>query len=64
MTIGLKKATQDLIEQLDERGAWVEAGNLRTFPESGQSGRIISTKTYLNNLSRLADYIAAFEDNE
>ena len=59
----LLKSTQQLIEQLDDRGAWVEKGTLQNFPQSEQSGRIISTRTYLNNLSHLADFIAASQED-
>ncbi|MBD3673415.1 MAG: hypothetical protein HUJ26_07800 [Planctomycetaceae bacterium] len=62
MNEGLRTSAQRLIDERDDRGAWVERGELRTFPDSEQSGRLIDTRTYLNNLSKLADFIAAAQN--
>ncbi|EMI16104.1 polysaccharide lyase family protein 10 [Rhodopirellula maiorica SM1] len=46
------------VATLDARGAWVEPGKLKTYPDANVS-RIISSKTFIINLKTLATYIAA-----
>ncbi|GAA5510325.1 pectate lyase [Novipirellula caenicola] len=59
------KQSKSLTEQaaravatLDSRGAWVERGQLKTYPDADVS-RIISSKTFIGNLRTLATFIAA-----
>lgn len=46
-----------LINQLDARGAWVESGRLRYFPETDPTREVISSKTFVGNLVKLAGYV-------
>ncbi|GAA4454929.1 pectate lyase [Novipirellula rosea] len=46
------------VATLDARGAWVERGQLKNYPDADVS-RIISSKTFIDNLRTLATYIAA-----
>jgi len=59
LDVSLRKSAERIVGQLDNRGAWVEDGELKTYPKDEQSGRIISTQTYLKNLSTLIDFINA-----
>jgi len=54
----LRDETARVLADLDERGAWVEEGKLRTHPESNVQ-RIISSATFIQNLQTLAQFIAA-----
>lgn len=54
----LQRSAAEVLEDLDERGAWVEAGSLRTHPDA-QVDQIISSATFARNLLTLAEYIAA-----
>lgn len=55
----LEKQAERVIQQLDERGAWVEAGRMKKRDELPPVDRIISAKTYSKNLLVLAEYLAA-----
>ena len=58
LTNELRQAAAQAISQLDARGAWVEPGQLRTHAES-RVERIISSTTFIKNLSTLARFVAA-----
>lgn len=60
MTPELAQRAQALIDALDERGAWTEAGDLRYHPK-GSADRIIDTQTFVRNIGALSDYLAALE---
>ncbi len=47
-----------LVAALDDRGAWVEEGRLKYYPETDPTRRIISCRTFADNLVALAAYIA------
>jgi len=55
----LRMQAAETIKALDKRGAWVENGKMQEYPESQQSGEIISTQTYSKNILLLAEFIAA-----
>ena len=59
MKASLTENAKRVIKDLDKRGAWVETGQLRNFPEDEQSGKVISSRTYVRNLTILTEYLAA-----
>ena len=54
----LRNDIRKLVDSMDARGAWLEAGKLRT-DDSDQSGQIITTKTFIRNIRTLSRYLAA-----
>jgi len=62
MSDSLRQRASQVISALDKRGAWVEAGELRNFSGDEQVGRVIDTRTYIKNISTLADFIAAAQE--
>ncbi len=54
----LAKQTAEVIQSLDKRGAWVEPGGMSNY--DGVT-HIIDTRTYVENISILAAYLAATE---
>lgn len=49
---------KSVIEQLDERGAWVEAGKLSYHGAKDPTDRIISSATFIRNLDLLSRFLA------
>lgn len=58
LTNQLRQAAAQAISQLDARGAWVEAGKLRTHDEAHVE-QIISSATFIKNLDTLARFVAS-----
>jgi hypothetical protein len=44
------------IDSLDSRGAWVEKGNLRTYPKQPVA-EVIRSQTFISNVKLLSDYV-------
>jgi hypothetical protein len=57
MSRSLAERAAQVIAALDDRGAWVEAGTLRSAPDT--PGGIIETRTFAKNIETLAQYLAA-----
>jgi PelA/Pel-15E family pectate lyase len=55
----LESQVRELIDALDERGAWVEDGRLRYHGDDDDTRRIISSRTFCQRLTRLAQYVGA-----
>jgi len=55
---GLTERARSIIKALDERGAWVETGQLRT-EKSDAAEPIISTSTFIRNSAVLSQFLAA-----
>lgn len=55
----LQRRAEEVVAALDKRGAWVEKGKMEEYPEEQQSGEIISTKTYMQNIRALTEFLAA-----
>ncbi|MEJ2703718.1 MAG: pectate lyase [Sedimentisphaerales bacterium] len=55
---GLTNRVKSIIARLDERGRWLVPGQLKTAASPHPTGRIITTRTFINNLRALAAYIA------
>ena len=54
----LRARVRSIIEALDARGAWVEPGVLRTDRDDSVQ-RIIQSRTFIDNVAALSDYLAA-----
>lgn len=54
----LEAQVKKLIESLDNRGAWVEDGQLRYFPKSDPTRRVIDSQTFIRNVGTLSRYLA------
>ena len=50
---------KDVIQSLDERGAWVENGKLKYHGKSDSTTRIIDSTTFIKNLRTLSLYLAS-----
>lgn len=59
LNTSLHRKTQTLLDQLDERGAWVEEGKLSYHGDEDLTRRIIRSVTFIKNLQVLARWIAA-----
>jgi len=57
LTPALARQSRAVIDAMDDRGAWVEKGVLRTV--NSNSGQIIETRTFVRNVEILARFIAA-----
>ena len=51
-----------VIESLDAKGRWVEAGTLRYHGKDDPTRRVISCETFIRNVRLLSDYPAATRD--
>ncbi len=58
MTPQLASRAGEVIQALDERGAWTEPGDLR-YHQNGSADHVIDCSTFIRNLRVLADYLAA-----
>ena len=54
----LRKQAQTVVDQLDDRGAWVEDGSMR-YHDNVDVSRVITSRTFIRNLETLADFVAA-----
>jgi PelA/Pel-15E family pectate lyase len=61
MSDELAARARKVIDALDQRGAWVEAGNLR-YHEPGSADHVIASTTFMQNVGVLSDYLAAMAD--
>jgi hypothetical protein len=59
MTDSLAHRARTVIDALDDRGAWVEAGRLRYHGEDDDTREIISSRTFIEHLGVLSRFIAA-----
>jgi PelA/Pel-15E family pectate lyase len=56
----LAQDAKNVVDQLDDRGAWVEAGKLRyQSDDAAPKTKIIQMETYIRNLEILAKYVGA-----
>lgn len=58
LTEALVQEAAGVVDALDERGAWVTEGRLRTIAES-QSNRVIETQRFIQNVETLCDFLRA-----
>ena len=50
---------KEVIQSLDERGAWVENGKLKYHGKSDSTTRIIDSTTFIKNLRALSLYLTS-----
>lgn len=55
----LTARVKSVIEALDEKGRWVEKGRMRSSQEGNTVSRVITTRTFINNIRTLSTYVAA-----
>jgi hypothetical protein len=58
LTDSLRNQARRVIDQLDERGAWVEKGSLR-YHKDDDTSEVITSETFVRNLRVLAEFIGA-----
>jgi hypothetical protein len=59
LSSSLTAEARRVVQQLDQRGRWIEQGRLKTAPADAPITRIITTQTFVRNLGILAAYLAA-----
>jgi len=64
LTKALQRKAAEIIAAMDERGAWVESGQLQTGGNGNESSRVIESKTFIRNLTVLAEFIAAYSPED
>ncbi|MFV0445513.1 MAG: pectate lyase [Planctomycetaceae bacterium] len=55
----LSKRAEAVARGLDDRGAWVEPGTIRDLQGHEHNTDVISSKTFIKNLTTLAEYLGA-----
>lgn len=55
----MEAQVKKLIESLDDRGAWVEDGQLRYHGKGDPTRRVIDSQTFIRNIGTLSRYLAA-----
>ncbi|MEX2216667.1 MAG: hypothetical protein WD768_21315 [Phycisphaeraceae bacterium] len=58
MSTGLAKDTAAVIAAMDERGAWVEPGRLKSV-KGEQSSGVIESRTFIRHIETLCDFVRA-----
>lgn len=53
-----EKEVRAVIRELDERGAWVEAGTLRSHGKDDNTRKVIESATFIRNVGILSQYLA------
>ena len=59
MSRSLAEQARQVVAALDERGAWVEAGRLRSYGANDPTRVVIETRTFVSNVETLSKFIAA-----
>ncbi len=59
MSDNLANEAREVIDALDERGAWVEEGRLRYHGDDDDTRQVIDSKTFVDRLEALSRFIAA-----
>jgi hypothetical protein len=55
----LEARAKEAIDSLDAQGRWVEKGRMQFAGKDRSTGRVISTRTFINNIRTLSAYLAA-----
>ena len=61
LSSALVQTVERILKEMDDQGRWVEKGNLKTSGKDVAGDRIITTRTFIRNISVLAQYLAATE---
>jgi len=48
-----------VLDAMDDRGAWVEAGKMRYWPKADPTRKVIDPRTFVRNVRLLARYVSA-----
>ena len=48
---------KEIIQAIDDRGAWVEEGKLSYYPKSDPTQLVINSTTFIRNATILADWL-------
>ena len=59
LTDRLSESARRILDDLDERGAWVESGRLRYHGDDDPTTRVIRCATFIRNLGVLSEFLAA-----
>tara|TARA_B100000029_G_scaffold453571_1_gene479446 strand:+ start:196 stop:1668 length:1473 start_codon:yes stop_codon:yes gene_type:complete len=59
LTASVRRRAQDAVDSLDDRGAWVEMGELRYQAGGRRPARVISTRTFVRHIQALAEFLSA-----
>jgi hypothetical protein len=59
LTASLQRQVGEIIDALDDRGAWVEAGQMKYHGSDDETREIIDCRTFSRNIRILAGYLAA-----
>lgn len=55
----LRRAAKKVIESMDHRGAWLESGRLKSQGSESREQKIITTKTFAQNLRTLSRFVGS-----
>ncbi len=55
----LERAVREIIAAQDQRGAWVEKGQLKYYGKNNSTDRVISSATFAKNLDTLSNFLSA-----
>jgi len=61
VTPELLQQVREVIDGLDDRGAWIEPGRLKSLGDKDPSDGIILSPTFIRNVGILCDFIEATE---
>lgn len=61
---GLIASVRDVIQQLDQRGRWVEDGRLKYHGDDDPTRRVIDCRTFVRNVGILSDYLGRVRSGE
>jgi hypothetical protein len=64
LTRDLETRARAVIAALDDRGAWLESGRLNRKDAEIGAGKIISTRTFIDNVGILSQYLAAAKSTD
>lgn len=55
----LRRAAKNVIESMDHRGAWLESGRLKSQGSESREQKIITTKTFAQNVRTLSRFVGS-----
>ena len=57
------RKVKQILDQIDSRGAWVEKGRLKYHGSDDDTAKVISTKTFSENIISLAEWLGSSEQD-
>jgi len=64
MSRSITEQARTAIDTLDQRGAWVEPGSLRSYGDDDPTKRVIDTRSFVKNVEVLSKFVAASRSRE